>query len=231
MFMQIVPVLDLRDGIVVHARRGDRASYAPLRSSLFMGCDPPSALQALVRACNAPAVYIADLDAITCRSPQRALLLALREHSPVPIWLDAGFDDAEAALEAHAAGFIPVMGSESLRDSSPIAAMADRLPSDAWLLSLDADAQGPRDPAGVLQQTQHWPQRVIAMDLSRVGSEAGGVGDWLMRCRALAPSRDWIAAGGVRNRNDLDALAAVGVDTALVATALHAGSLDVQSPA
>ncbi|NBR98589.1 MAG: histidine biosynthesis protein, partial [Betaproteobacteria bacterium] len=32
--MQIVPVLDLRDGIVVHARRGDRASYAPLRSSL-----------------------------------------------------------------------------------------------------------------------------------------------------------------------------------------------------
>ena len=36
--MRIVPVLDLQGGVVVHARRGDRAGYAPLRSPLVDGC-------------------------------------------------------------------------------------------------------------------------------------------------------------------------------------------------
>ncbi len=35
--MRIVPVLDLKGGIVVHARRGQRAEYAPLRSPLVAG--------------------------------------------------------------------------------------------------------------------------------------------------------------------------------------------------
>src|SRR5204863_88551 len=38
--MRIVPVLDLKGGIVVHARRGQRADYAPLRSPLVDGCEP-----------------------------------------------------------------------------------------------------------------------------------------------------------------------------------------------
>src|SRR5919202_250232 len=38
--MQIIPVLDLRAGIVVQARRGQHSEYAPLRSSLVQGCEP-----------------------------------------------------------------------------------------------------------------------------------------------------------------------------------------------
>jgi phosphoribosylformimino-5-aminoimidazole carboxamide ribotide isomerase len=227
--MDIVPVIDIRGGAVVHARRGERASYAPLQSGLVEGSEPLAVLQALlgaVAATGSPAtaVYVADLDAIVTGQPQWPLLEALRSASPAPLWLDAGFDSATAALDAARRGFVPVLGSESLRTLDGLTAVT-HLPADAWVLSLDRDASGPRDPAGILQQQDLWPTRVIAMDLTRVGSATGGVGAWLEACMAMSGDRTWIAAGGVRDRGDLKALQVAGASVALVATALHSGTL------
>ena len=38
--MRIVPVLDLKGGVAVHAVRGERQSYAPVRSVLSPSADP-----------------------------------------------------------------------------------------------------------------------------------------------------------------------------------------------
>ena len=62
--MQIVPVLDLKGGVVVHARRGQRADYAPLRSPLVEGCEPVAVARALCAACRTTRLYVADLDAL-----------------------------------------------------------------------------------------------------------------------------------------------------------------------
>ena len=48
--MRIVPVLDLKGGMVVHARRGQRADYAPLSSPLVEGYEPVSVARALCAA-------------------------------------------------------------------------------------------------------------------------------------------------------------------------------------
>jgi phosphoribosylformimino-5-aminoimidazole carboxamide ribotide isomerase len=228
--MDIVPVIDIRGGTVVHARRGERASYAPLQSALVEGSEPLAVLHALlgaVAAAGSPAtaIYVADLDAIVSGQPQWPLLELLRSASLAPLWLDAGFDSAAAALDAARRGFVPVVGSESLRNLDGLPAPA-YLTADAWVLSLDRDASGPRDPAGISQRPDLWPQRVIAMDLTRVGSAAGGVGAWLEACMAMSADRTWIAAGGVRSRSDLRALQAAGASAALVATALHNGELN-----
>jgi len=231
--MDIIPVLDLRDGVVVHARRGERASYAALSSPLVDGCVPTEVLAALLAAASraadprpVPAVYVADLDGIGGGATQWELLERLRDAAaPAALWLDAGFADADAALAAAVRGFTPVIGSESLTDISSLATLRRKLSEDAWLLSLDADAAGPRDPSGVLQRCDLWPRRLIAMDLTRVGSAAGGVGDWLCTCMRLATDRHWIAAGGVRHRQDLVRLERAGVSGVLVATALHAGAV------
>jgi len=231
--MDIIPVLDLRDGVVVHAQRGERASYAALRSPLVEGCEATDVLAALLAAASRaaesrppPAVYVADLDGIERGVPQWALLKRLRAAAePAALWLDAGFADADAALAAAALGFTPVIGSESLADISSLATLRRRLPDNAWLLSLDADVAGPRDLSGVLQRCDLWPQRLIAMDLTRVGSAAGGVGDWLRTCMPMAPDRCWIAAGGVSHRQDLARLEQAGVSGVLLATALHAGAV------
>jgi len=224
--MDIIPVLDIRSGMVVHARRGERASYAPLRSRLTDDSEPVAVLRAMLmaiahRGLQAPAAYVADLDAIMNGRVQWDLIGRLCIGSPVPLWVDAGFASAAAATEAIERGVVPVVGSESLSSLEGIAALG----SDAWILSLDRDAAGPRDPAGIIERPDLWPSRVIAMDLTRVGAAAGGLGTWLERCMAVSADKTWIVAGSVRDQNDLEALQAVGIGVALVATALHEGSL------
>ena len=224
-------MLDIRDGLVVHARRGERASYAPLRSGLVEGCEPRTVLTALLEAAlrasgrPPPAAYVADLDGIVHGAPQWPVLESLRETSPVPLWLDAGCNDAADIVRTARRGFVPVVGSESLRHIETLCRLHAELGAEGWILSLDADANGARDPVGVMRHPASWPQRVIVMDLTRVGSEAGPVGMWLQDCMALSRERDWIAAGGVRDREDLRQLDNTGVAAVLVATALHTGNL------
>ncbi len=170
---------------------------------------------------QAPAAYVADLDAIMTGTAQWDLLGCLRAASRVPLWVDAGFTSAAAALEAIRLGGVPVVGSESLSALEGLAALAP----DAWVLSLDRDSAGPRDPSGILERPDLWPSRVIAMDLTRVGAATGGVGNWLETCMKASANKMWIAAGGVRDRRDLEALRGAGASAALVATALHESSL------
>ena len=81
-------------GQVVHARRGERENYQPIRSTLCPSAAPEAILQALVErfACNT--IYIADLDAIRFRWPQLALIEKLKTRFPkIEMWLDAGIGD------------------------------------------------------------------------------------------------------------------------------------------
>jgi phosphoribosylformimino-5-aminoimidazole carboxamide ribotide isomerase len=78
----------------------------------------------------------------------------------------------------------------------------------------------------LLEDTTLWPERIIAMTLARVGS---GEGPDLDRIAAIAAkageSRRVYAAGGIRHRADIEAARAAGAAGALVATALHAGTI------
>ncbi|MEY4719173.1 MAG: hypothetical protein RL563_1791, partial [Pseudomonadota bacterium] len=64
-----------------------------------------------------------------------------------------------------------------------------------------------------------------AMTLARVGSQLGPDFERLGRLLAAFPNHDWIAAGGVRDENDIDQLALIGASGVLLASALHNGSL------
>ena len=62
--MRIVPVIDIKGGVVVHARRGKRESYAPLRSPLVQSSEPVAVARALTTLCRTRILYVADLDAL-----------------------------------------------------------------------------------------------------------------------------------------------------------------------
>jgi phosphoribosylformimino-5-aminoimidazole carboxamide ribotide isomerase len=69
-------------------------------------------------------------------------------------------------------------------------------------------------------------RRMIVLDLARVGVR-GGLGT-LDLCRVLSaadPRLELITGGGIRGTDDLRELRDAGVDAALVASALHDGSL------
>ena len=60
----LIPVIDLKDGGVVHARAGKRADYRPLETPFGLADDPVAIARALLAVTDSPILYVADLDAI-----------------------------------------------------------------------------------------------------------------------------------------------------------------------
>jgi phosphoribosylformimino-5-aminoimidazole carboxamide ribotide isomerase len=233
--MKLIAVLDLMGGQVVHARRGMRNEYRPLVSRLCRSSIPLEVARALLRLHAFDGLYIADLDAIAGRESNRGHVAAIvRAFPQVELWLDAGIGDVAAYRELLAAGLgTPVLGSESMGDETLIAAIAAR--GDDIVLSLDSRAGRFLGPPALLDRPELWPRRVIAMNLDRVGAGAGPDFDLLRALAARRPGGEFFAAGGVRRRDDLEALDGAGVDGVLLASALHdgrlsAGDLDAVAP-
>lgn len=228
--MHIIPVIDLLDGQVVRAVRGERQQYRPIESALCGSADPQVAARRLCEHCATDTLYVADLNALQGKVPQFELLQVLLLDQPgLQLWLDAGFGGAAdaaqglARLGPAAARVTPVYGSESLRSRDELAPCF--APPSRALLSLDHRQGAPLDPAGVWDAPALWPRRVIVMTLSRVGSDGGPDLDTLALVRARAPGARLIGAGGVRHAADLAAAEAAGAQAWLVASALHDGRL------
>jgi phosphoribosylformimino-5-aminoimidazole carboxamide ribotide isomerase len=127
-------------------------------------------------------------------------------------WLQQGFGDL-------------VIGSEVQRDASAINALAEEEAADRIILSLDFKDGRFLGPDGLREQPSLWPQRIIAMTLSRVGSDTGPDFALLDQLRTKAPAKKLFAAGGVRGGEDLIELNRRGISGVLVASALHAGRI------
>jgi phosphoribosyl isomerase A len=215
----VIPVLDLRGGRVVRARRGERATYAPIETPLAKGSAPADVAAGLLRAWPTRLLYIADLDAIIDRAaPDLASLRAIAAACPgVALWVDAGFSDRATAEDFLGTGLgRPVLGTESQGDERLVAALGNRA-----VLSLDSRGDERMGPPILHDDPSLWPQDVIVMTLARVGAGAGPDLAALAAIRAKAPGARIHAAGGVRGPEDLDALAAAGLAGVLVASALH----------
>jgi uncharacterized protein related to proFAR isomerase len=229
--MLLVPVIDLMQGRVVHAVRGDRAAYQPVRSALCAGSDPVVVARALCAASAAHSLYGADLDALQGGAVQwRAWAAVLQALPSVGLWLDAGFADAVAAQRLHAElpadaarRVVPVFASEALTDATQALA-------PGHILSLDRRDGLRLDAAGWWDAPQRWPRRIIAMTLERVGAGAGPDLETLAALRRRAPQALVIGAGGIRDAADLQRAADAGAHAWLVASALHEGRLNGAMP-
>jgi uncharacterized protein related to proFAR isomerase len=233
--MQLIPVMDLRQGQVVRAVRGERGTYQPVRSQLCPTAEPLAVAQALTRHCASPLLYVADLDALLGGAPHTAVLQLLLQALPdLQLWVDAGFADRAAAEqwlrswpEALARRVTPVFASEALRDAAALRGLCqgDAAAAQRCVLSLDR-RQGQRmDLAGCWDMPEAWPQRVIVMTLERVGAGAGPDLQTLADVQRSAPAAQLIGAGGIRHLADLRAAEAAGAWAWLVASALHDGAI------
>lgn len=222
--LQVIPVIDLRGGVAVRARMGDRASYRPLRSRLSPNSDAVEAARGLLAVFPFPTLYIADLDAIQGNGDNLSALRRIRCAFPaLPMWVDNGAANP-AALEALIGAGLgqAVIGSESQRDGVLLAQYRE---SGQVVLSLDFRGSAFQGPQEILAEPERWPRRVIVMTLARVGGGAGPDFQRFAAIRSIAGKRELYAAGGVRDGADLAALKAAGAAGALVATALHDGGI------
>jgi phosphoribosylformimino-5-aminoimidazole carboxamide ribotide isomerase len=221
----IIPALDLKGGAVVHARGGARAEYRPIETPLGAADDPIAVARALLAVTGSAVLYIADLDAIegvgnhfdVCRDLSSAL-------AGSELWIDAGFTNVTDCAFWLPLGATLVIGTESLSFAEEWQELRAAF-GESLVLSLDYGAEGQRGPSTLFAEPAHWPERIIAMSLDRVGT---GNGPDVKRLRGVveqAGSRSVYASGGMRNIGDLEAAAEAGAGGALIATALHRGAV------
>ena len=209
-------------GIAVHARRGERERYAPVDSVLCPSAAPVAMLEAMLNFFPFDTVYIADLDAIRRVGNHDAIITNLTKRFPsVQFWIDAGISDIAALREfsnRHEA--VAVIGSESLHELNLLASSPCNI-----ALSIDMKDGKFLGQQEIFDRADWWPERILAMNLSRVGSGEGPDLALIQALQQRRPDVSIYAAGGVRNAGDLSALANINAAGALIATALHEGQL------
>lgn len=142
----------------------------------------------------------------------------------VAFWVDAGLSAAAAQdWLSHNSGAL-VLGSESQTSAQDVAALVAQ-ENNRVILSLDFRDDIFLGPKELLLRTQLWPNRVILMTLARVGADAGPDYERLAEIMSRAEDRQIIAAGGVRDGDDLIRLAAMDVSSVLLASALLDGRI------
>jgi phosphoribosylformimino-5-aminoimidazole carboxamide ribotide isomerase len=240
--MDVVPVIDLMDGRVVQGKAGERERYRPIRSPLVAGSDPLAVATALQRATGAPALYVADLDAIMRGSADLATITRLACDAGADLWVDAGVASPAAAKEILATGATRVViGTETLPDAGALEAIREAVPATSVLLSLDLGDHGLLSPTPLLRglppvaalrtlRAEDMTE-VLVLTLRRVGMFEGPDLVTLAAVRDAFPQMALVAGGGVRSRDDLAALAQLGAAAVLVATAIHQGAVDAAAVA
>ncbi len=189
--MRIIPVLDLKDGLVVRAAGGRRDDYRPIITPLSLSPDVVAVAGGFRSLHPFDTFYVADLDAIQGRPPNETALSALSGLDEAPrIWLDAGFREArrlEAALAQPSLS--PVLGSESQQDDALLRRFHGH---PDLILSLDFFADGFRGPAALLDQPGLWPRRIIVMTAAQVGSAPAPIWRvWRRSWRRPESARSW----------------------------------------
>lgn len=244
---RVIGVVDLSDGLAVHAQGGARAHYGPVKSLAgrpIRPGDAPAIVRWYVEELGIREVYVADLDALRGRPPQHALIRRLASFD-VPLWLDAAIGTVKAARAAVEDGAARVVvGLETLASFEALAEICQAVGGQGVAFSLDLRRGQPLVAPGAALDGQTPEQiaaaavaagarGVIVLDLARVGMRRGLDLDLLARVRASIPDAELLVGGGVRGVTDLAAAAAAGCTAVLVATALYDGrilSADLSSP-
>lgn len=240
--MHVIPVIDLKSGLVVRGIAGRRELYRPIESAA-LGCEPSpgDVAQAFVRRFGFTSAYVADLDAIAGDEPNWTAYEAIAS-TGIRLCVDAGIGSIQQAsrfihtLEGCDPYCGVVVGLETLRQPNILRDLAKTLGPGRAIFSLDlrkgqpltgiagwSDAE-PIDLVDIVVTAGF--ERLIVLDLASVGVGQGP--SVLELCRTIRkrhPQLEIISGGGVRNRSDLVALAATGCNAALVASALHDGRL------
>lgn len=217
--IRIIPVLDLMNGLVVHAVEGKREEYKPIEESVISPSpNPKLIIQGLYRY-GFRDVYIADLDAIIGRGENTWVLSYAVEQS-FRVMADIGRKGVE---RVDLQNIRYVVGTEYIEYPQEIRRLCGRIASlDCYglrtrFLNTYVDAL-----QAVKLLTEIGVAELIVLDLTRVGSMKGPNLQLIDTVRRVYGGRMYVG-GGVRGRNDIEELRKFSVDGVLIATAIHEG--------
>lgn len=222
--MKIIPVIDLLNGQVVHAKHGERQHYQAIQSQLTHSNKPLDIVAALLDIYPFNTLYIADLNRIQqLPNDDSHIVVAekLKKRYPnLTLWVDAGFKNTNDLKTWLTIGIQPIIGTENFTQYPSYEALTTDL-NKSFSLSLDFMPTGYKGPAAILNESDKWPQDIIVMSLANVGANQGPDFKKLQLIQHKNQRVNIYAAGGIRNLNDLILLKQQHIHGVLIASALH----------
>jgi phosphoribosylformimino-5-aminoimidazole carboxamide ribotide isomerase len=234
--LQVIPVIDVLNGIAVHAVRGKRTEYKPLESCLFKSTDPVEIAEEF-KTLGFNNLYVADLDAIIDCSRNFEPLKKIVDETGLSLMVDAGVTNIERAQNLLNNGVSKlIVGTETLHNKKFVREAIQFFGSEHVIVSLDLKGDkvlvklgfdGCKSPICLLQDFKKMGvSQVVVLDLTRVGSGEGVNVDFLKKVIAEVGVEVFVG-GGVRDIDDLVELKKLGISGALVATAMHTGKISI----
>jgi phosphoribosylformimino-5-aminoimidazole carboxamide ribotide isomerase len=235
--MELIPAIDIRDGRCVRLLKGDfehetRYSVEPLE------------LAARYRDLGARWLHVVDLDGAAGGAPVNLGLVDRIRAAGLRVQLGGGIRSRRSLAQALEAADRVVIGSLAVSDAAQVEAWLGEYGPERIALALDVrlEADGTaviathgwtRASALTLEQAVEryrgaGLQHVLCTDIDRDGALVGPNVDLYETSVRRWPSLAWQASGGVRDRADLEALAATGVAAAISGKALLEGRLTAE---
>jgi phosphoribosylformimino-5-aminoimidazole carboxamide ribotide isomerase len=228
---RVIPVIDTMHGTALHAVRGQRENYRPLKSVLSATADPVEVAIGLREQFGFDEMYIADLDGITKGAADLSLITRLCGIKGLSIIVDSGANTSEEAERLREAGVAKiVIGSETLSNLDNVERVVDTIGSASVTGSIDVKNGEVHSRCRELRELK--PMKVaqilenmgvgeiILLDISRVGSEMG-VDTQIVEEVVEVVDIPLLVGGGVSSIDDIRLLKDAGASGVLVATALH----------
>jgi phosphoribosylformimino-5-aminoimidazole carboxamide ribotide isomerase len=230
--MQVIPAIDLRDGACVQLVGG---SYAAERVRI---ADPVGVAREWARL-GFSRIHLVDLDAATSRGSNREIVREILAVTPAKVQCGGGvrdFDAIDDLLEAGASEV--VLGTRAVEDRDWLEDAVARYPGRV-IVAADASARklvsrgwsetSSHDVVDFIDELQPLPLAAILVTaVAREGRLKGPDAELI----GEISGRNTIAiqaSGGVRDIEDIRALADAGASAAIIGMALYTGALNPQT--
>jgi phosphoribosylformimino-5-aminoimidazole carboxamide ribotide isomerase len=224
---RIVFVLDIFNGVVLHAAGGRRENYKPI-NTMSKICNNSNPID-IIKQLKPRETYIADLNRLQKTGTDNYEIISELSNYTV-IMADTGIEEIQDIAWCLAIANTAVIGTET-SNLNTIIKGADLYPGkinvsidikNGSLLTRDAALTNPLDLITVLNEVDI--NDIILLDLDRVGTNSG-FNIILLEELSAQSNHDILVGGGVRSITDIETLDSIGVRGALVATAIHNGSI------
>ncbi len=231
---RIIPVIDIMNGIAVHANKGLRNEYQPIHMNFSQSSKPQDLLYIFSHEFNFTETYIADLDSIIREKPNIDLLRKIVQETPLSIMLDAGIRNLYDIMQFKKLGLSKlILATETIDSFDVIDDAISELGKEKIIVSIDMKKQNlisgnaeiaNMDIDSIIHEVSiRGISEIILLDLAKIGSLSGGSHSNYESIRSSHPNITIIIGGGVKDINDISALNQQGFNGALIATALHKG--------
>ncbi|SRR6266700_261251 len=240
--MDIIPVIDIQDGIAVQVRRGEPQKFYPLESILVDSADPLSVLQALQEKLMCSIFYVIDLNARHREGDNFKIIKKMGAIDGVNILVDAGVDTVQSARQLMEMGSVKsIVGTKHLDSIQQAIRILETIGIDNVIFNLQMEqyevyansAEVRRlKPIEIIYQLWDYGQKeFILIELFTIGTVQGVHGHFLQFLHDIIERFKGIkviTGGGIRDVQDLVTLKDIGVSGAMLGTALHKGIITAE---